>query len=107
VITTLKCIWDANDDEILLRVLCSENENGNQSDSGWKKVDCSRSGFRKTRELEGGKKTATKCQDHYSNVNDRLASVFRVSDQEAVCLLIFSFLIVAIVFQPRYIWEAH
>jgi hypothetical protein len=72
-----KCNWDANDDDILLRVLRAEKEKGNQADSGWKKVvwTAAAAALEASGSKKGGKKTAIKCHHHFGNVSDCLSCV--------------------------------
>ncbi|KIL59134.1 hypothetical protein M378DRAFT_56114, partial [Amanita muscaria Koide BX008] len=69
--------WTLDDDKILLDVLREQKVAGNQSESGWKpQVWTAVAQALKDRGKESkGEKTATKCQDHFSNLKKNYKEV--------------------------------
>lgn len=65
-----RCTWSDAENAIMLKVLTEQKLLGNQSDSGWKGCVWKIVADELVKELglNGPKKTARKCQDHWSNV---------------------------------------
>jgi len=63
-------------------VLHAQKEKGNQADSGWKKVvwTAAAEALELSGSSKGGKKTATKCQDHFGNVSSHSSLLMQKSD---------------------------
>ena len=65
-----RCRWSAQDDRTLDETLLTQKAAGNQAQSGWKPVvwNAVAAELKKIVLDNQAEKTATKCNDHYSNV---------------------------------------
>ena len=69
--TNARCVWTDADDGILIDVLKCEKATGNQSQNGWKKEVWNKvaAALQARGIVKNPPKTATKCQDHFTNVS--------------------------------------
>ena len=65
-----RCRWSTDDNRVLVKTLLIQKAAGNQAQSGWKSTVWSAIATELKKIAVGGQveKTATKCNDHYSNV---------------------------------------
>ena len=66
-----RCRWSTDNDRILVETLLGQKTAGNQAQSGWKSTVWSAIATELKKITVGGQveKTATKCNNHYSNVH--------------------------------------
>ncbi|TFK59918.1 hypothetical protein BDN72DRAFT_864755 [Pluteus cervinus] len=78
-----RCTWTDRDDQIMLEVLKTEKDAGNQSENGWKKAVWTRvaAALAEKGVQKAPVKTGEKCQDHFGNLKSDFNDVETLLDK--------------------------